>query len=41
MQFVGKTIDEAIEETKTNANKKYSAELVDAFIYAIDEFKKL
>lgn len=35
------TIDEAIEEIKTNANKKYSAELVEAFIYAIDEFKKM
>ena len=35
------TIDEAIEEIKTNSNKKYSPELVEAFIYAIDEFKKL
>ena len=35
------TIDEAIEEIKTNVNKKYSPELVDAFIYAIDEFKKI
>lgn len=35
------TIDEAIEEIKTNSNKKYSAELVEAFIYSIDEFKKL
>lgn len=35
------TIDEAIAEIKSNANKKYSPELVDAFCYAIDEFKKL
>lgn len=35
------TIDEAIEEIKTNSNKKYSPELVEAFIYAIDEFKKI
>ena len=35
------TIDEAIEEIKTNANKKYSPELVEAFIYSIDEFKKM
>ena len=35
------TIDEAIEEIKTNSNKKYSPDLVEAFIHAIDEFKKL
>lgn len=35
------TIDEAIEEIKTNSNKKYSPDLVEAFIYAIDEFKKM
>ena len=35
------TVDEAITEIKSNANKKYSQELVDAFCYAIDEFKKL
>lgn len=35
------TIDEAIEEIKANANKKYSPELVEAFTYAIDEFKKM
>ena len=33
--------DEAVEEIKAQRNKKYSSELVDAFIYAIDEFKKL
>lgn len=31
--------DEAIEEIKNNANKKYSAEIVEAFTYAINEFK--
>ncbi|MBR5303595.1 MAG: diguanylate cyclase [Candidatus Gastranaerophilales bacterium] len=35
------TIDEAIEEIKTNSNKKYSPELVNAFVYAIEEFKKI
>ena len=35
------TIDEAIEEIKTNSNKKYSPELVEAFVYAIEEFKKI
>ncbi len=35
------TIDEAIEEIKQNANKKYSKELVEAFIYSIEEFKKM
>jgi HD-GYP domain-containing protein (c-di-GMP phosphodiesterase class II) len=35
------TINEAIEEIKTNSNKKYSSELVDAFVYAIEEFKKI
>lgn len=35
------SIDEAIEEIKTNSNKKYSSELVDAFVYAIEEFKKI
>jgi len=33
--------DEAVEEIKSQSNKKYSGELVEAFIYAIDEFKKL
>ena len=31
--------DEAIEEIKANINKKYSPELVEAFIYAIEEWK--
>lgn len=35
------SVDEAIEEIKRSADKKYSSELVEAFIYAIDEFKKL
>ena len=35
------TIDEAISEINSNANTKYSNELVNAFNYAIDEFKKL
>ena len=35
------TIDEAIEEIKANSNTKYSPELVEAFVYAIEEFKKL
>ena len=35
------TTDEAIEEIKQNVNKKYSKELVDAFIYSIEEFKKM
>jgi len=35
------TIDEAIEEIKNSSDKKYSPELVEAFVYAIDEFKKL
>ena len=35
------TVDEAIEEIKQNANKKYSKELVEAFIYSIEEFKKM
>lgn len=35
------TIEEAIEEIKANANKKYSAEIVEAFIYSIEEFKKM
>ena len=34
------TPDEAIEEIRANANKKYSAELVEAFCYAVEEFKK-
>ena len=34
------TADEAIEEIKANANKKYSSELVEAFCYAVEEFKK-
>ena len=33
--------DEAVEEIKLQANKKYSSEIVDAFMYAIEEFKKL
>ncbi len=32
---------EAIEEIKANADKKYSKELVEAFVYAIDEFEKM
>ena len=35
------TIDEAIEEIKANSNTKYSPEIVEAFIHAIDEFKKI
>ena len=35
------TVDEAIEEIKSNANKKYSPELTQAFCYAIDEFRKM
>ncbi len=35
------TVDEAIEEIKQNSNKKYSPELTEAFIYAIEEFKKM
>ncbi len=35
------TIDEAIEQIKLNTNIKYSPELVEAFSYAIDEFKKI
>ena len=35
------TIDEAIEEIKLNANKKYSPEIVEAFVCAIEEFKKI
>ena len=35
------TTEEAIEEIKQNANKKYSKELVEAFIYSIEEFKKM
>lgn len=35
------TVDEAIEEIKANANKKYSADLTSAFEYAIEEFKKM
>lgn len=35
------TIDEAIEEVRLNSNKKYSPELVEAFVFAIEEFKKL
>lgn len=31
--------DEAIEEIIANANKKYSPDLVDAFVYAINEWK--
>ena len=34
------TAGEAIEEIKANANKKYSSELVEAFCYAVEEFKK-
>jgi len=32
--------EEAIEEIKVNANKKYSKDLTDAFIYTIEEQKK-
>ena len=35
------SIDEAIKEIKSNADKKYSKEITDAFIYAIEEFKKI
>ena len=35
------TVDEAIEEIKANSNKKYSPEVAQAFIYAIEEFKKI
>ena len=35
------TVDEAIEEIKSNANKKYSPELTQAFCYTIDEFRKM
>lgn len=35
------SIDEAIEEIKSNINKKYSPEIVEAFEYAIKEFKKM
>ena len=35
------TIDEAIAEIQSNANKKYSKELTEAFSYAIEEFKKM
>ncbi len=35
------TPDEAIEEIKSNAGKKYSNDLVEAFIYAIGEFEKM
>ena len=33
--------DEAVEEIKSQTNKKYCPEIVEAFVYAIDEFKKL
>ena len=33
--------EEAIKEIIASSGKKYSADLVDAFVYAIDEFKKL
>lgn len=32
---------EAIEEIKANADKKYSKEIVEAFVYAIAEFEKM
>ena len=35
------TIDEAIVEIKNSVNSKYSPELVDAFVHAIEEFKKI
>lgn len=35
------TIEEAIKQIKDNVNKKYSPELVEAFTYAIDEFRKI
>ncbi len=35
------SIDEAIAEINSNVNKKYSSELVEAFSYAIDEFRKM
>jgi len=33
--------DEAVAEIKSQANKKYSPEIVEAFSYAIEEFKKM
>ena len=33
--------DEAIAEIESNINKKYSPELVEAFCYAIEEYKKI
>lgn len=35
------SVDEAIQEIKSNSNKKYSSELVEAFTFAIEEFKKI
>ncbi len=35
------TVEEAITEINSNVNKKYSPELVEAFGYAIEEFKKM
>jgi len=35
------SVEEAIAEIKANSNKKYSPEIVEAFIYAIEEFKKM
>lgn len=35
------SVDEAIAEINSNVNKKYSPELVEAFSYAIDEFRKM
>ena len=35
------TDSEAIQEIVSNSGKKYSSDLVDAFIFAIDEFKKM
>ena len=35
------TVEEAIAEINSNVNKKYSPELVEAFGYAIEEFKKM
>ncbi len=35
------SVEEAIKEIKSNANKKYSPELTEAFSYAIDEYRKI
>ncbi len=35
------THQEALEEIKSNTDKKYSKEIVEAFVFAIDEFRKM